>query len=170
MIAETAMSFFGPISGLSRRLFLGGAGGGLILGSALGGARSAAAQEGGSGAVSGPPPERPVGRPEPKGDLPEEPGRRLGFAVVGLGKFALQQIIPSFAQSKSTKLVALVSGNRAKAEKVAARYGVDPRGIYDYESFDRIADNPAVDVIYIILPNGLHAEFTTRAFRAGKHV
>jgi predicted dehydrogenase len=33
-----------------------------------------------------------------------------------------------------------------------------------------IRDNPEVDVIYIVLPNGLHAEYTVRGLQAGKHV
>jgi len=51
-----------------------------------------------------------------------------------------------------------------------ARYGVPESGIYDYENFDRIVENPNVDVVYIVLPNSLHREFAERAFRAGKHV
>ncbi|WP_262031922.1 Gfo/Idh/MocA family protein [Microvirga sp. Mcv34] len=114
----------------------------------------------------------PVGRPMPEMErpMPEAPGRRLGYAVVGLGQFALNQIIPSFARSQSSKLVALVSGNRDKALHVAECYGVVQKNIYDYQSFDRIADNDEIDIVYIILPNALHAEFTVRAFQAGKHV
>lgn len=154
----------------SRRGFLHGTGTGLILGSALGLAGQAFAQGGGGG--GSPPPSGAAGRtdPELEQELPEPPGRRLGWAVVGLGKFALNQILPSFAECRSSRLVALVSGNRRKAEDVASRYGVDPGAVYDYAGLERLADNTAVDVVYVILPNGLHAEFTQRAFRAGKHV
>lgn len=157
---------------LSRRLFLRGTGGGLMLGSGLGLIGSAFAQGGGGGPMPELPPSQPTGRPLPKmeQEMPVEPGRRLGWAVVGLGKFALNQILPSFGESRSSKLVALVSGNRQKAEQVASRYGVDESNLYDYQTFDRIADNPDVDVVYIILPNALHAEYTVRTFKAGKHV
>jgi predicted dehydrogenase len=157
---------------LSRRLFLRGTGGGLLLGSSLGLIGPAFAQGGGAGQMPELPPSRSTGRPIPEmeQEMPVEPGRRLGWAVVGLGKFALNQILPSFGESRSSKLVALVSGNRQKAEQVASRYGVDTRNLYDYGTFDRIADNPEVDVVYIILPNALHAEYTVRAFKAGKHV
>jgi predicted dehydrogenase len=149
--------------GLSRRHVLA-AGGGLVLGGG-GLVRPALAQ-------GGPIPTTASGRPDPEmeGEMPVEPGRRLGWAVVGLGKFTLNQILPAFAESKTSRLVALVSGNRAKAETVASRYGVESRRIFDYEGFERIADDPAIDVVYIILPNALHAEFTVRAFKAGKHV
>jgi glucose-fructose oxidoreductase len=108
--------------------------------------------------------------PEMEKEMPEAPEKRLGYAIVGLGQFALNQIIPSFAESKSSKLVALVSGKREKALQVADRYGVDQKNIYDYQNFDRIADNDEIDIVYIILPNALHAEYTVRAFKAGKHV
>jgi glucose-fructose oxidoreductase len=157
---------------LSRRLFLRGTGGGLLLGSSLGLMGPAFAQGGGGGAIPEAPPSRPTGRPVPEmeQEMPLEPGRRLGWAVVGLGKFALNQILPSFSESRASRLVALVSGNRQKAEQVASRYGVESRNLYDYASFDRIADNPEIDVVYVILPNALHAEYTVRAFKAGKHV
>jgi glucose-fructose oxidoreductase len=156
-------------AGLSRRLFLRGTGGGLLLGSALAAAGPSFAQSDGANGGGGPamPPGGPTGRPMPEMEkpMPEAPGRRLGYAIVGLGQFALNQIIPSFAQSKSSKLVSLVSGNRDKALQVAENYGVEQKNVYDYRNFDRIADNDEIDIVYIILPNALHAEYTVRAFR-----
>ncbi len=98
------------------------------------------------------------------------PEKKLGWAVVGLGKFATQQIMPSFAECKQSKLVALVSGDRAKAEKYAQQYGINPKNIYNYQNYDSIRNNPEVDVIYIILPNALHAEYSIRGAQAGKHI
>src|SRR4029453_12422166 len=51
-----------------------------------------------------------------------------------------------------------------------ARYGVEAANIYNYENFDSIKNNPAIDIVYIVLPNGMHAEYTVRALQAGKHV
>ena len=72
--------------------------------------------------------------------------------------------------SKKAKLSGLVSGDRAKAERLAQENGVKPEAIYDYQNFSRIKDNPDVQVVYIVLPNSMHAEFTIAAARAGKHV
>ncbi len=94
----------------------------------------------------------------------------IGWAVVGIGGLTQGQILPGFAQCKRSKLVALVSGTPDKLKKNAERYNVDPKNLYDYASFDKIKDNPEIDAVYIVLPNGMHAEYTVRAARAGKHV
>lgn len=96
--------------------------------------------------------------------------QRIGFAIVGLGRLSLDELLPAFAQSKRAKLVALVSGDAGKAAKVAAQYGVPRKSIYDYKSYDRLKDDEAVQVVYIVLPNSMHAEYTVRAAQAGKHV
>ena len=102
--------------------------------------------------------------------LPDPPGPKLGYALVGLGSLAINQIMPALARSEKSKLVAFVSGHRDKADKLAARYGVAAKNIYNYENFDSIRDNPEIDVVYVVLPNSMHAEYTVRALKAGKHV
>jgi predicted dehydrogenase len=102
--------------------------------------------------------------------LPELPGKQIGFALVGLGNLAINQLMPAFAQCRRAKLVGFVSGRPEKAKQLAQLYGVDAKNIYSYDNYDRLADNPAIDVIYIVLPNSMHAEYTIRALKAGKHV
>jgi predicted dehydrogenase len=104
------------------------------------------------------------------GAFAAEPGRKVGYAIVGLGYYALKVILPQFANCSHSRVTALVSGDPAKARATAKIYGVPDHGIYDYARFDDIRNNPDVDVVYIILPNGMHAEYTIRAFKAGKHV
>jgi predicted dehydrogenase len=98
------------------------------------------------------------------------PPKKLGFALVGIGSLSMGQILPAFAKSQLTRPVALVSGHPDKARQQAAKYGIDPKNIYSYENFDTIKDNPEIDVVYIVLPNSMHAEYTIRAAKAGKHV
>ncbi|PYY04749.1 MAG: glucose-fructose oxidoreductase [Acidobacteria bacterium] len=102
--------------------------------------------------------------------VPEPPGRKLGWAIVGLGSLSINQILPAFAKCEKSKVVAFVSGHPDKASKLALRYGVDPKNIYNYQNYDSIKDNPEVDIIYIVLPNGMHAEYTVRGLQSGKHV
>lgn len=106
--------------------------------------------------------------PLPPTPLPED--NRIGYAVVGLGHLALEEILPALQNSELSRLAALVSGNGKKMKKVALQYGVKPESCYSYERFDEIKNNPGVQVVYIILPNSMHMEFTIRGARAGKHI
>lgn len=98
------------------------------------------------------------------------PERKLGWAIVGLGSYATRQIMPQFAGCEHSRLAALVSGSPDKARRLADEYGIAHKNLYSYTNFDRIRDNPEIDIVYIILPNSMHHEYTIRAARAGKHV
>nr|WP_314446230.1 Gfo/Idh/MocA family oxidoreductase [uncultured Sphingomonas sp.] len=119
---------------------------------------------------------RAVGRPMPGGvELPASPPRRkradsVGIAIVGLGGYALNQMMPRFADSERTHIAALVSGNPDKLARVGDAYGVPRDARYSYDSFASIASDRRVDAVYIVLPSGLHADWAVRAFAAGKHV
>lgn len=101
---------------------------------------------------------------------PINPQKRIGYAIVGLGNLSLKQILPAFGASKYCKPVALVSGNAEKAKKVADQYGIPQKNIYNYQNFDEIKNNKEIDVVFIVLPNNMHLEFTLRAAKAGKHI
>lgn len=109
------------------------------------------------------------GQPLPGGaTLPEPPDSRMRWAIVGLGSFAIGQVIPGFGDARQSRLTAFVSGNPAKARDLGARYGVSR--FYDYANYDSMRDDAEIDCVYIVLPVGLHAEYTIRALEAGKHV
>lgn len=95
---------------------------------------------------------------------------KIGFAIVGLGKLSLNQLIPALKIAKGAKLAAVVSGHPEKARRVAAENGLPADAVYSYDDYDRIAKDPRIQVVYIVLPNSMHAEYTIRAFKAGKHV
>lgn len=96
--------------------------------------------------------------------------RKLGYAIVGLGYYATRVIMPRFEDCRNSRLVALVSGTPSKLEQFGEQYKVPARSRYSYANFDSIRDNPNVDIVYVILPNSMHAEYTIRAAKAGKHV
>lgn len=96
--------------------------------------------------------------------------RKIGYAVVGLGSYATQQIMPNFAGCEHARLVALVSGTPAKLDKYGDQYAIARKNRYSYADFDQIRNNPEIDAVYVILPNALHAEYVVRAAKAGKHV
>jgi predicted dehydrogenase len=141
---------------IDRRRLLLGAGGLSLAATAV----SAAAQTSAPKAVGQP----IIGNP----DLPDQPSQRMRWAIVGLGTFALGQVIPGFVGADESRITAFVSGNPDKAKELGARYGVSR--LYSYDNFDRIAEDKEIDCVYIVLPVGLHAEYTIRALKAGKHV
>jgi len=152
---------------LRRRTFLGYIGGGLATALATRGLNLAAAEE---DRIELPSIQASTEKPEKLPAPRESGGKRVGYAVVGLGRLAIGQVLPAFATSKHSRLVALVSGDADKAMKLAHQYAIRPDSIYSYENYDQLADNPEVDAVYIALPNSMHAEYTIRAARAGKHV
>jgi len=119
---------------------------------------------------------RAMGQPLPETvKLPSTPPRRkrpdsLGFAIVGLGGYALNQMMPRFDQAERAHIAAIVSGNPDKLRRVGDAYGVPEDARYSYDAFARIASDDRIDAVYIVLPTGLHAEWAIRAFAAGKHV
>jgi len=120
--------------------------------------------------ISFPPTEARTEKPE-KTEPPGDPmNERVGVAIVGVGRISVNEMLPAFAQSKHAKVVALVSGDRAKALKVAHQYDIPDSAVLDYKEYDRLAQMPEVQAVYIALPNSMHAEYTIRAAKAGKHV
>jgi predicted dehydrogenase len=102
--------------------------------------------------------------------VPAPVSRKAGWAIVGLGELSLGEVMPAFRESKFSQPVALVSGHPDKASRVAETYNIPGKAIYDYANFDSIAGNESIDAVYIVLPNSMHAEYTIRALKAGKHV
>src|SRR6266496_2488464 len=102
--------------------------------------------------------------------LAQNKGRKLGVALLGLGRYSMNQLGPALRETKLCYLAGVVTGHPEKGEKWAADYGLNQKNIYSYETFDRIADNKDIDIVYVVTPPGLHPEFVIRAARAGKHV
>ena len=94
----------------------------------------------------------------------------LGVALVGLGYYSTDLLAPALQRTKNCHLAGIVTGTPSKAESWKKQYRIADKNIYNYSNFDRIADNPDVDVIYVVLPPSMHAEYSIRAAKAGKHV
>lgn len=96
--------------------------------------------------------------------------KKLGVALVGLGYYATAQLAPALELTQNCYLAGIVTGSPEKASAYKSKYDIPDQNIYNYENFDNIKDNPEIDVVYVVLPNNMHAEFTIRAAKAGKHV
>ena len=95
---------------------------------------------------------------------------KLGIALVGLGKYSEHQLAPALWQTEHCYLAGIVTGTPGKIDKWKKEYHIPEQNIYSYETFDTIKGNPDIDIVYIVLPNSLHAEYVIRAAKAGKHV
>jgi predicted dehydrogenase len=95
-------------------------------------------------------------------------GTRIGYAVVGLGSISQVAVLPAFAHSTKAKLVAVVSGDKKKAEKLAQQFKAGRA--YGYAEYAECLRNPQVDAVYIATPPGEHEKYAVEAAKAGKHV
>ena len=95
---------------------------------------------------------------------------KLGVALMGLGYYSTDLLAPALQLTQHCYLSGVVTGTPSKAEKWKQSYAIRDKNIYDYGNFDSIANNPEIDVVYIVLPPSMHAAYAIRAARAGKHV
>ncbi|PZX57734.1 glucose-fructose oxidoreductase [Algoriphagus ratkowskyi] len=95
---------------------------------------------------------------------------KLGVALVGLGYYSNDLLAPALEKTENCYLAGIVTGTPSKAAVWKAKYRIPEKNIYNYETFDTIAENPDIDVIYIVLPPSMHKEYVIRAAKAGKHV
>ncbi len=96
--------------------------------------------------------------------------RKLGVALVGLGNYSSTQLAPALLKTTHCELRGIVTGSPEKIPVWQKKYEIKDSNIYNYENMDSIANNPEIDVIYIVLPTGLHAQYAIKAANTGKHV
>ena len=101
---------------------------------------------------------------------PLNPPKKLGIALLGLGRYATNELAPAFKQTRLCQLTGVVSGHPEKAAQWAAQYNLPKKNLYNYDNFDSIANNPDIDIVYVVTPPALHPEYVIRAAKAGKHV
>lgn len=95
---------------------------------------------------------------------------KLGVALVGLGYYSTDLLAPALKLTKNCELKGIVTGSPEKIPIWQEKYSIEDKNIYNYENFDSIDNNPDIDVIYVVLPPSMHAEYAIRAANTGKHV
>lgn len=96
--------------------------------------------------------------------------KKSGIALVGLGNYAPSQLAPALLEAQNCYLAGIVTGIPEKARSWSEKYNIPAKNIYNYQTFDQIRNNPDIDIVYVVLPNFMHAEYSIRAAQAGKHV
>jgi predicted dehydrogenase len=89
----------------------------------------------------------------------------LGWGILGPGRIA-PRIVRAVADCPRAELVAVASRDGARAAAFAEAHGIAGA----FGSYEALLAASDVDIVYIALPNHLHAEWTVRALQAGKHV
>jgi glucose-fructose oxidoreductase len=97
--------------------------------------------------------------------------RKLGVALMGLGLYSWGELGPALRKTKICRFAGAVTGSHAKGVAWSSRFGFPEKNIWNYQEINQIADNPDVDIVYVVTPNTLHAEHVISvAQKAGKHV
>ncbi|KEF34418.1 oxidoreductase [Deinococcus sp. RL] len=107
---------------------------------------------------------------KPDIERPEPERRRVGYALVGLGKLTAEELVPAARTSDHAYVAALVTSEPDKGVAFARVHDLTEGDVYTYEDFERLAEREDVEAVYIVLPNAQHREYVERAARMGKHV
>lgn len=96
--------------------------------------------------------------------------QKLGVALVGLGYYSTDLLAPALQVTDHCELRGIITGSPEKIPLWKKKYMIKDSNIYNYENMDDIANNEDIDVVYIVVPTGLHAKYAIKAANAGKHV
>ena len=96
--------------------------------------------------------------------------KSIGVALVGLGYYSTDLLAPALQLTKHCHLAGIVTGTPEKAVIWQRKYNLKDKNIYDYQNMHTMANNPDIDVAYIVTPNALHLKYVEIAANAGKHV
>ncbi|MEH6658737.1 Gfo/Idh/MocA family oxidoreductase [Leeuwenhoekiella marinoflava] len=99
-----------------------------------------------------------------------KPQKKLGVALLGLGGYATNNLAPALNETKHIELRGIVTGSPEKIPVWQEKYGIKDENVYNYETLPEIANNPDIDVVYIVTPTFLHKKYSVMAANAGKHV
>jgi xylose dehydrogenase (NAD/NADP) len=92
--------------------------------------------------------------------------KKLRWGILGCARIAERAIIPAMREAKGVELAGIAARDPARAEDWVRKYGFR-RAYPDYAA---LVEDHWIDAVYVPLPNHLHAEWSIRAARAGKHV
>lgn len=135
------MKGFPSVAPVDRRTFLGGISAGI-----------------GVSMLTQPAASQPFARP------------KLGVALCGLGNYSRGQLGPALKLTRNCELRGVVTGSPEKGEAWAEEYGFPAKNVYHYDTMARLAENPYIDIVYVVTPTALHAQHVIAAAEAKKHV
>ena len=97
-------------------------------------------------------------------------GKKLGIALLGLGNYSTNLLAPALSHTRHCELRGIVTGSPEKIPRWQREHGIPDANVYNYDNMASLADNPDIDVVYVVTPTATHKDFAVRAANAGKHV
>ena len=89
--------------------------------------------------------------------------RKLNWALLSTARIN-ERLIPEIRKSKNSQLMAVASRDIKKSENYAKKHNIQKA----YGSYEDLLEDKDIDVVYISLPNHLHAEWSLKAAKAKK--
>ncbi len=90
----------------------------------------------------------------------------IGWGMMGIGTHAELAMGPALNTAAGTKFAAVCSRSMDRAKAFALKHSAERV----YDSYEKMLEDPELDVVYIATPNSLHSSQTIQAAEAGKHV
>ncbi len=101
-------------------------------------------------------------------DLKKNNSAKVRYAVVGVGWISQAAFLPGVEHTGNSEVVALVTGDEVKAQKVGELYGI--KKTYSYGEFDQLLTSGEIDAVYLATPNSDHVEFAVKTLESGIHL
>lgn len=91
---------------------------------------------------------------------------KVKWGVLGTAGIAARQTIPGMMEAKNCELYAIAGRDPEKVRDFREKFRFEK----SYESYEELLEDPAVEAVYIPLPNSLHFLWAKKALQHGKHV
>ena len=105
------------------------------------------------------------------GQLVAKPdSKKIGVALLGLGGYSQGLLAPALELTEHCELRGIITGSPEKIPQWQQRYNIADKNVYSYENMHELANNPDIDVVYVVVPTSLHMKYCEIAANAGKHV
>lgn len=90
----------------------------------------------------------------------------VAWGILGAARIAAAKTIPAMLASPWCEAKAVAARDLTRAKAMADQFAIPTA----YGSYEALLDDPAIEAVYIALPNHLHVEWALAAARKGKHV
>ncbi|MFK7905310.1 MAG: Gfo/Idh/MocA family protein [Chitinophagales bacterium] len=114
----------------------------------------------------------PIGCSSPSKAIPNSrpPSKKIGVALLGLGYYSSDLLAPALQLTEHCYLAGIITGSPDKIPVWQKQYQIPDEHVYSYDNIDEIANDDAIDVVYVVTPTATHPRFAIAAANAGKHV